>query len=76
MLSLALSRDEQNQAGLPPLPQAIEETGGVGVPEKGFRLSTAQLQKLKSVAAATRAAYDSAYIAASLEWEQMVREGK
>ena len=48
----------------------------VGVPQKGFRLNTSQLAKQNSIDAHAKAAYDRAYIAATLEWQQMVREGK
>lgn len=76
MLEVAVLRDEQYLAASPdPLPEA-SEANSIGVPEKGFRLSTGQLQKQKSVAIANRSAHDAAYIAATLEWQQMVREGK
>ena len=74
MLSVALNRDEHIGAVLSPPPP--EQASIKGVPEKGFRLTTLQLQKEKSIAAANRAAFDAAYIAATLEWQQMVREGK
>ena len=74
LISLALSRDQQwQESSLPPPDEGASEKG---VPEKGFRLSTCQLQKQKSIATAARAAYDAAYVAATLEWEQMVRSGK
>ena len=48
----------------------------VGKPVKGYRLSSGQLAKEKAIAATNKAAFDAAYVAATLEWQQMVREGK
>ena len=71
---LALARDKE-RAVLPATePMDMETT--VGVPAKGFRLSTSQLSKERNIKAANKDAYDRAYVAATLEWQEMVRSGK
>jgi hypothetical protein len=73
MFDVAVSRGENLET---PLPQEEAEAKRIGVPEKGFRLRTNQLQKQKSIDVQHRAAFNEAYVAATLEWQQMVREGK
>ena len=73
MFDVAVARGEDLET---PLPQEEGEAKRIGVPEKGFRLSTTQLHKQKSIDVQNRAAFNEAYVAATLEWQQMVREGK
>ena len=49
---------------------------GKGVPAKGFRLTSIQVQKDQTLKLAARAAHNAAYIAATLEWQLMLRAGK
>ena len=74
MFAVALARDgPQSEETTVAAPATV---AAVGVPQKGYRLSTGQLAKQKSVDVHAKAAFDRAYIAATLEWSQMVREGK
>ena len=76
--AIASERDNQPAAdAVLPATEPIETTAtALGVPQKGFRLSTTQLAKERSIMAANKAAYDRAYVAATLEWQQMVLSGK
>ena len=61
-----------------PVQESPEESApsGKGIPAKGFRLSTGQLAKQRSLDQAARSAYNAAFVAATLEWQEMVRSGK
>ena len=65
MFDVAVARGEDLET---PLPQEEGEAKRIGVPEKGFRLSTTQLHKQKSIDVQNRAAFNEAYVAATLEW--------
>ena len=79
MLAVAAAR-ASTRSDDPPTELAIEtelkKGVGKGVPSKGYRLNSLQAQKESDMKFRVREAHDAAYVAATLEWQEMVRTGK
>jgi hypothetical protein len=71
-----VSEREQPGEDLPEPEPESESESGKGVPARGFRLSSGQLSKQRTLDHASRTAYAAAYVAATNEWQQMVCSGK